>query len=178
MRCLTFPPAEVRVYADVAQLSRAAADEFERVAEETLAKADRFRVALAGGTTPRAVHSVLALDHQSGARQLPWERVDIFFGDERHVGPDHPGSNYRMARETLLDRVPIPASNVHRIRAEAEPAEAAAEYERELRREFGVAGGVVPRFNLILLGMGPDGHTSSLFPGTAALTGSEALVCT
>jgi 6-phosphogluconolactonase len=129
----------------------------------------RFRIALAGGSTPRATYALLA---QAPFRdRIDWEAVEIYFGDERCVPPDHPDSNYRMAQETLLSKVPIAAEQVHRIAGERSPMEAADEYTAELR-----TAGVPPRMDLTLLGMGPDGHTASLFPGTAALKEQKAPV--
>jgi 6-phosphogluconolactonase len=158
--------AEVRVYPDAPSLARAAAQEFVRLATEAMADHGWFAVALSGGSTPRATHTLLAWAEFAG--QVDWSRVHVFWGDERCVPPDHPDSNYRMARETLLDHVPIPAGNAHRMRGEVEPQQAAAEYEDELRAFFGPIGGEgqLPRFDLILLGLGEDGHTASLFPST------------
>ena len=135
-------------------------------AETAVQERGRFSVALSGGNTPRAVYSLLASEHQ----QLPWDRIHIFFGDERHVPPDHPDSNFRMASESLLSKVPIPENNIHRIRAELEADAAAKEYEQELRDFFHLADHDWPRFDLIFLGIGEDGHTASLFPGSKALT--------
>lgn len=161
---------------DGAALSRAAADEFLRAARAAIESGGRFTVALSGGSTPKAIFGLLAADEAAGRNRLPWDKALIFFGDERHVPPDHPDSNYRMANEALLSKVPIPHANVHRIRAELDAACAAVEYENELRRAFGSNAGDVPRFDLIMLGMGPDGHTASLFPGGAALAERSALV--
>jgi len=132
-------------------------------------------VALAGGSTPRATYALLATEEF--AARVDWPRVHVFWGDERCVPPDHPGSNYRMAREALLDHVPLPARNVHPIHGEISPEEAAADYERTLRAFFAWNSGgrgsrdgaPIPRFDLVLLGMGENGHTASLFPSTAAL---------
>jgi 6-phosphogluconolactonase len=117
---------------------------------------------LAGGSTPKATYGILARDY---AERIDWSRVHVFFGDERNVPPDHEDANYRMAREALLDHVPI--GGVHRMRGELPPDEAAAAYEVELREFFGAEK--LPRFDLILLGIGGDGHTASLFPETPAL---------
>ncbi|HKF21017.1 MAG TPA: 6-phosphogluconolactonase [Candidatus Angelobacter sp.] len=163
------PPNSVRpelvIVNDAAALARAAAQEFCRCAADALAARGRFSVALSGGNTPRAVNSLLANE----PKDLPWSKIFIFFGDERHVPPDHPDSNYRMANETLLSRVPVPESNVFRVRAELDANAAADDYDRRLREFFGIQIGAWPRFDLILLGMGDDGHTASLFPGSAAL---------
>src|SRR5262249_44303608 len=118
-----------------------------------------------------------AAAEKSGTARLPWDQIHIFFGDERHVPCEHPDSNFRMAREAMLAAVPIPPANVHRVHTELEPTRAATEYELEIRSLFGSSPGTIPRFDLILLGLGPDGHTASLFPGTPALTERTALVC-
>lgn len=160
---------------DAARLAQAAAERFAVLGGEAIRGRGRFAVALAGGSTPRGMYQRLS---STFAERVDWPRAHVFWSDERCVPPDDPDSNYRMAREALLDRVPIPAGNVHRIRAEAVPEEAAAEYESCLRKFFGqhsTAGPAAgaprpPRFDLILLGMGEDGHAASLFPGTAALS--------
>ena len=126
----------------------------------------RFSVALSGGNTPRAVFSLLADEH----KELPWDRIHVFFGDERHVPPDHPDSNFRMASESLLSKVPIPEENVHRIHAELEPEDAAKDYDEQLAEFFQLINDDWPRFDLIFLGLGDDGHTASLFPGSSALS--------
>ena len=160
--------SEFRVYPDGASLARAAAEHFATLATEALAARGRFAVALSGGSTPHPTYALLASPEFAG--RVDWPRVHVFWGDERGVPPDHPDSNYRMAREALLDHVPLPAHNVHRIHGEMEPQQAAAGYEHTLRAFFAQhPGRPSPRFDLILLGMGDDGHTASLFPGTAAL---------
>jgi 6-phosphogluconolactonase len=144
------------------ELAEAVARDFAARAEETINALGRFAVVLAGGSTPEATYEVLARDYPG---KLDWGRVHVFFGDERTVPPDHEDSNYRMAHEALLSRVPV--GSVHRMRSELPPAEAAAAYEEELRGFFGPGG--APAFDLILLGLGEDGHTASLFPETSAL---------
>jgi 6-phosphogluconolactonase len=162
--------ADVRILADREELSRAAAEEFARLAGEAVRIRGRFAVALSGGSTPRALHHLLSDEGAGFPSRIPWNDVHIFWGDERHVPPAHPESNYRMARETLLTRVPLPLENLHRIPAEnPDAAKAADEYAQTLRTFFGLSAGELPRFDLILLGMGPDGHTASLFPGTDAV---------
>jgi 6-phosphogluconolactonase len=163
---------ELLIVDDNAALARAAAQEFFRCAVEALAARGRFSVALSGGNTPRAVNSLLANEHHD----LPWDKVFVFFGDERHVPPEHPDSNYRMANETLLSRVPVPESNVFRVRAELDANAAADDYDRRLREFFRVQTGAWPRFDLILLGLGEDGHTASLFPRSAGLQEQSRLV--
>jgi len=166
VRTLHFPPAEVRVFPDVISLNNAGAAEFARTAREAVDAQGRFAVALAGGSTPRGVYSQLATEEQSGTNRLPWDRIHVFFGDERCVPPDHAESNFRMASESLLARVPIPPANVHRLQGEDDPERAAEAAERDLRGFFRTGP---PRFDLILLGLGTDGHTASLFPETEAL---------
>lgn len=164
---------ELVLFPGIAELAQEAARRFEAIAREAIERQGRFAVALSGGNTPRTIHSILAAE--PFASQLDWSKVYIFFGDERCVPPDHADSNYGMARDTLLSKVPIPAENVHRMRGEDNPEKAAEAYSTELKSFFGLAqaGGPspenYPRFDLIFLGMGPDGHTASLFPGTAAL---------
>jgi 6-phosphogluconolactonase len=165
--------AELRIVADAAALSVAAAEEFCRCAESAIAARGRFCVALAGGNTPRGVYAQLAAEKKNS---LPWNQVFIFFGDERHVPQEDPESNYRMARESLLAKVPIPPENVHRIPAELPAPAAAAQYETDLRSFFRLAAGEWPRFDLTLLGIGDDGHTASLFPGSAGLEERSRLV--
>src|SRR5258708_17360788 len=162
----------IKVLPDTSTLYRAAAEEFIRCARKSVADHGRFCVALSGGSTARGVYSLLA--ERPG--DLPWSNIFVFFGDERHVPPDHPDSNYRMAQEALLSSVPISAANVFRIRAELAAKQAAQEYEDQLRSFFGLKPGELPRFDLILLGLGDDGHTASLFPGSAALNETSRLV--
>ncbi len=146
--------------------ARAAAEEIGAAATRAVAAHGAFTLALAGGSTPRRLYALLADASAPFRGRIPWDRTHVFFGDERPVPPDHPDSNYRMAREALLDHVAV--ASVHRIRGE-DPAAADA-YEAELRRFFGVPpGGEPPRLDVVLLGLGPDGHTASLFPGTAAV---------
>ncbi len=157
---------QVKIVPDGDALAHTAAQEFHRLCEAAVQERGRFSVALSGGNTPRSVYSLLASAH----KELPWDRIHIFFGDERHVPLDHPDSNFRMASESLLSKVPIPENNIHRIRAELEADAAAKEYEQELRDFFHLADHDWPRFDLIFLGIGEDGHTASLFPGSKALT--------
>ena len=155
----------VTIFEDADALARAAAGRFVEAAQAAVEASGRFSVALAGGNTPRKVYELLARD-EPGAR-VDWSLCHVFFGDERCVPPDSQESNYRMASETLLGRVPLPRGNVHRIEGAGDPAENARAYEDELRRFFG--GAEWPEFDLALLGMGDDGHTASLFPHTPAL---------
>lgn len=164
MRHLQLPQGEVRVYPNSEVLAEAAAGEFVRLARQAIAAQGRFAVALAGGSTPRAMYSKLA-----AWESVPWSRIHFFFGDERCVPPDHPDSNFGMANAALFSKIPIPADNLHRMEAELAGFAAATRYQEELGSFFGLTPGQFPCFDLILLGMGPDGHTASLFPGTAAL---------
>jgi len=166
--------AEVRVFANAAELARAAAERFAEVAAERIRQAGRFTVALSGGSTPRALFALLAAEPCRS--RIDWSRVHFFWGDERCVPPDHADSNYRMTRETLLSQVPVPAEHVFRMPAEmSDPDAAAAQYAAQLREVFGLPEGELPRFDLVFLGMGADGHTASLFPGTAALRAGEQI---
>jgi 6-phosphogluconolactonase len=170
-------PPEVKVWPGARQLWRAAADEFARAARQAVAARGRFTVALAGGTTPRGAYSLLAEDDaRQPAQRLPWDKVHLFFGDERHVPPDHSDSNYRMVREALLSRIVLPESNIHRMEGELPAQEAADSYQHLLQDFFALPAGEWPRFDLVLLGMGPDGHTASLFPGSQALAERKRLV--
>jgi 6-phosphogluconolactonase len=143
---------------DATAVTQAAADQFVAHARSAIAASGRFTVALSGGSTPKAMFARL-ID-----QPIDWARVQVFWGDERCVPPDDADSNYRMAREALLDHVPIPDQNVHRMQGEINPTQAASNYTAELRAVFGQVEW--PRFDLILLGLGPDAHTASLFPGT------------
>jgi 6-phosphogluconolactonase len=166
---------EVRVFADAAELMQAAAGEIVRAAGQAVAARGRFTWALAGGSTPRDLYRLLASDPFRD--RLPWPAIHFFWSDERHVPPDHPESNFRMAREAMLDAVPVPPDNIHRVRAEEPDAQrAAAEHEATLRSFFDLSPDAWPRFDLILLGLGKDGHTASLFPGGAAVHERERLV--
>ncbi|HJX82872.1 MAG TPA: 6-phosphogluconolactonase [Candidatus Angelobacter sp.] len=166
----------LRIVPDAAALYRAAADEFRRSANESIRERGRFCVALSGGSTPRGVYSLLANGQNHSGPQLAWGKVFIFFGDERHVPPDHPDSNYRMANDSLLSKVPVPQQNVYRVFADLDANEAAQKYEDQLRSFFSLQPNEFPRFDLIMLGLGPDGHTASLFPGSKALDETRRLV--
>jgi 6-phosphogluconolactonase len=163
---------EIRVLPTPADLFQAAAAEFVTIAADAVRKSGRFCVALSGGSTPKSLYSLLATGKTAA---MPWDKTYFFFGDERHVPPDHPESNYRMANEAMLSKAP--AANVFRVPAEMKDADAAAStYEQTLRTFFRLGSGDFPRFDLILLGLGPDGHTASLFPGTSALAENKKLV--
>jgi 5-dehydro-2-deoxygluconokinase len=161
-------PRDLEVFADGDTLAHAEAERIVAQARTAIAARDRFSIALSGGSTPRTLYSLLATPRF--ASQIDWSRVHVFWGDERCVPPEHPESNFRMTREALLDRVPIPWGNVHRIAGEDEPEAAARAYEQALRAFLDVPDGPPERtFDLVLLGMGEDGHTASLFPGTPAV---------
>ena len=158
---------DVIVLPTKADVTQSAADRIVGAAASAIAARGRFTIALSGGSTPRALFQLLASD--AYRTRIEWAHVDVCFGDERCVPPDDPASNYRMAHEALLDRVP---ARVHRLRGEDEPPAAAAAYERDLRELFGAT----PRFDLVLLGMGDNGHTASLFPGLHAVEERERWV--
>jgi len=160
---------ELRRVADEEGLCRAAAGLFVRLARRAVADRGRFTVALAGGSTPRRVYEYLAVPPL--CERIPWHQIEFFWGDERPLPADHPDSNYRMAWESFLSSVPVAPEQIHRMKAERSDLEQAAiEYEREMGKVFGISPSALPpRFDLILLGMGSDGHTASLFPETTAL---------
>jgi 6-phosphogluconolactonase len=165
---------EIRTLTTPQELFEAAAEEVLRAAKEAVEQRGRFTIALSGGSTPKNLFNLLATNART---VLPWDRTFFFWGDERHVPPTDPDSNYHMAEETMLSKIPVAAGNVFRMAAENPDAAAAAEaYEQTLRKFFALETGQFPRFDLILLGMGPDGHTASLFPGTAALQEKSRLV--
>jgi 6-phosphogluconolactonase len=159
---------DVEIFSDRNSLVRAEAERFVKLARDAIAARGRCLVALSGGSTPKPLYELLATPPYSA--QIDWSRLHLFWGDERCVPPDHPDSNYRMTREALIDKVPIPPPNVHRIRGEDDPQRTAEAYERTLREWFGPEDPPARTFDVVLLGMGPDGHTASMFPGTAAPT--------
>jgi len=160
---------EIRILVDGAAVAQRAAQEFVRVANDAVRKKNAFNVALAGGSTPKALYSLLVNDAALRS-QIPWDKTHLFFGDERHVPPDHADSNYRMASESMISKSPLKPEQVTRIKGEYSDAEQAAkEYEKTLRDYFKLKDGEYPLFDLVLAGMGNEGHTLSLFPGTKAL---------
>jgi 6-phosphogluconolactonase len=163
--------AEIIVVPDAETLAHEAARLVAQLAREAAEFRGRFSVALSGGSTPGGLYRLLA--EEPYRAQVPWEEVHLFWGDERCVPPDDPGSNYHLAREMLIARVPIPAENVHRVRGELGAQVAAQGYEQTLEGFF---CGPRPRFDLVLLGLGEDGHTASLFPGSSLLAETERLV--
>jgi 6-phosphogluconolactonase len=165
----TMSARTIRIFADVESLDEAAAHEFVHCAREAVTARGRFTVALSGGSTPRRLYQLLAAE--PFRTQVDWGRVEIFWGDERCVPPDHADSNYRMAREAMLSHLPIPDEHIHRLQGERADRDAAArDYEAVLARVFGArVGDEPPALDLNLLGMGTNGHTASLFPYTKAL---------
>ncbi len=161
-------PAQIRVFPSLEELSRQAADRFARLASQRVAASRIFSVALSGGSTPKRLYELLA--SAPFAERVPWSSTQLFQVDERCVPPDHPESNYRMIREALLDRGLVPRSNFHRMAAELpDRAEAARQYAEEMKRALRPSSDPWPHLDLVLLGMGADGHTASLFPGSEAL---------
>lgn len=166
--------AQIRTLTTPQELFAAAAELVIQATNDAVAERGRFTIALSGGSTPKSLFNLLATNAKS---TLPWNSMFFFWGDERHVPPADSESNYRMANEAMLSRIPVPAGNVFRIPTENPDAAAAADtYEETLRKFFAVDPKEVPRFDLILLGLGPDGHTASLFPGTSALHEKSRLV--
>lgn len=157
---------DTRVFPDLDALSRAALEELLRIMQEAVRERGRFAIALAGGRTPASLYALWA-DAKNHGAPTPWDRVHLFWSDERYVGHDDPRSNYGIAWKALVARAPIPQANVHPMpTGAAQPTEAAQAYEAELRKFFGAAP---PAFDLQLLGLGIEGHTASLFPGSPAL---------
>lgn len=167
---------EIRILADGAAIAKRAAQEFVRAAVAAVSARGSFNVALAGGSTPKALYSLLVNDPALRS-QVPWDKTHLFFGDERHVPPDHPDSNFRMATEAMISKSPLKPEQVTRIKAENPDADQAAlEYEKSLRDYFKLRDGDYPHFDLVLVGMGNEGHTLSLFPGTKALHADGRIV--
>jgi 6-phosphogluconolactonase len=162
--------ADVLISATPEAVSERAAADLAAYIAATLAQKNRFHLALSGGSTPRKLYSLLTQDPYR--KTIPWEKLWVFFSDERCVPPDHADSNYRMAKDALLDHVPIPRNQVFRMRGEDAPPQAGRDYEQVMREHFRVPSGF-PRLDLILLGMGSDGHVASLFAGSPALSDGE-----
>ena len=162
--------AEVFVGVDPAAVAFEAAERWSRLARQAAESRGRFSIALSGGSTPAGLYRLLATEPFRG--QMPWDAHHLFWGDERCVPPDDAGSNYRLAHDTLISQVPIPPHQVHRVQGELEPEAAARAYERTLLEYF---CGPHTRFDLVLLGLGSDGHTASLFPGSSVLEDGERL---
>jgi 6-phosphogluconolactonase len=165
---------EIKIIESETALYQTAADVIIETITATLAEKEIFTIALSGGSA-KNLYALLA-DDASLRDRIPWADIHFFWGDERHVAPDHKDSNFRMANETMLSKVPIPPQNIHRVRAEDPDAGiAAADYEQQIRAFFKLHTGQYPSFDCVLLGMGPDGHTASLFPATAALQEKQRL---
>lgn len=169
-------PPDIRILSDLTAIAKRAAQEFPQSAPSAVSERGSFRVALAGGSTPKALYSLLVSDRALRS-QLPWDKMGLYFGDERNVGPDHPDSNFRMASEQMISKAPLKAEQVFRIKGEyKDTGKAAQEYEQALRASFKIADDQFPRFDLVLLGIGNEGHTASLFPGTKAVHETKRLV--
>lgn len=167
---------DIRILPDAAAITRRAADEFVKAAAQAVAKKGVFTVALAGGSTPKALYALLA-DDPGYRGKIAWDKMRVFFGDERHAPPDSDESNFHMATESLFSKGVLKAEQITRIKGEyADTEKAAIEYEQALREYFKLRDGEFPSFDLILLGMGEEGHTLSLFPGTKALQETHRIV--
>jgi 6-phosphogluconolactonase len=170
------PQRDIRILADSAAITHRAADEFVKAASESVAQHGVFNVAFAGGSTPKSLYALLADDAAYRAK-IAWDKLRVFFGDERHVPPDHNDSNFRMASEALFSKGLLKPEQIARIKGEYPDTEKAAlEYQLVLRAYFKLNDGEYPRFDLVLLGMGDEGHTLSLFPGTKALQANGRIV--
>jgi 6-phosphogluconolactonase len=166
----------VELFANGIEIARRAADDVVRIANQAVSARGTFTIALSGGSTPKMLYTLLA-EHPSLRNSLPWDKMKVFFGDERHVGPGHADSNFQMASDAMLSKAPLRAEQIHRIKGEHPDTEQAArEYEEVIRAELSLAIGSFPRFDLVLLGMGNEGHTLSLFPGTKALRETQRIV--
>jgi 6-phosphogluconolactonase len=165
-----------RILSSPAATARAAAQFFSDAAARAASARGVARIAISGGSTPKTMFELLADPAEPFLKQAPWDRIELYWVDERCVPPDHAESNYRMTREALLSKVPLPAERVHRMEGELEPEAAAARYESTIRNTFRLEGAETPTFDLVLLGMGDDGHTASLFPHTDALNEMSHIV--
>lgn len=166
----------VHVFPNPAQTAVSGAELFTHAAEQAVAARGWARIAISGGSTPRAVFALLANPQQPYRARVPWAKLQLFWVDERCVGPKDPESNFGMTKKAMLDEVPLPASQVHRMEGELEPEDGAARYEAEIRNGFKLEGAETPTFDLIILGLGPDGHTASLFPHTEGLDNMTNIV--
>lgn len=160
---------EYRVYDGPDALARAAAEHFLEQAKKIVAVKGKVRIAVSGGSTPKRTFELLANPKEKFLQAMPWGQLELFFVDERTVPPTDTDSNYRMTREAMLNSVPLKSEQVFRIEGELSPEEAAAHYESTIRNQFKLEGAEVPRFDVLALGMGDDGHTASIFPHTAAI---------
>lgn len=168
------PMSDVAVYADQEALFEAAAERLSQIASSAVAARGRFFIALSGGNTPRAFY--LLLSQSPWRARVPWAKAEVFFGDERCLPPQHPDSNFHIACKAMIEPLSLPQENVHRMLGELDPHAAAAAYQQEIVNAFSNAANMLPRFDLVLLGLGADGHTASLFPGSDALQENEKLV--
>jgi 6-phosphogluconolactonase len=160
---------EVRVLPNRNELSRAAAREVLGQARQAVTEKGLFTVVLSGGSTPRTLYFLLGND-PAFCKEISWRKIHFFWGDERPLPPSHPDSNYGLAWQTMLSKVPVPQKNIHPIRTElTDPGQVVRDYEETLRKFFHLEAGEFPQFDLVLLGLGADGHTASLFPGSEAL---------
>ena len=150
-------------------LNRRVAQYFIESIAAAVAARGKARIALSGGSTPKTTFALLGNPAEPYRAQIPWDKLELYWVDERCVPPDQPDSNFRMTREALLDKVPLPPAQIFRIQGELDPEEAASRYEFDIRRSFRLEGGELPVFDLVVLGLGPDGHTASLFPHTEGL---------
>jgi 6-phosphogluconolactonase len=166
----------VKLYAEPTDVARSAAALFASVAADAVKARGVARLAISGGSTPKAMLALLANPAEPFLASIPWDRIQLFWVDERCVGPEDPDSNFGMTKKAMLDGVPLPSANVHRMEGELEPELGASRYEAEIRNTFKLEGAETPTFDLVLLGMGPDGHTASLFPHTDALN-EMARIC-
>ncbi len=167
---------EYFVVPDTKALAARAAEQFTQIAEKAASDRGKVRMAISGGSTPKAAFQLLADPSQPWRARMPWDKLELFWADERCVPPDHQDSNYRMTREAMLDKVPMKPEQIHRMEGELDPQMAASRYESQLRNMFRLEGAESPRFDLVELGMGPDGHTASLFPHTEAVDEMGRLV--
>ncbi|HEY0757799.1 MAG TPA: 6-phosphogluconolactonase [Acidisarcina sp.] len=168
--------AHYQVSSSPAEMSRLAAERLVGQVESAVAARGVARVAISGGSTPKPMFELLANPAEPYLTRMPWSRVELFWVDERCVAPDNDESNYRMTREAMLDKIPLHPAQVFRMEGELDPEDAATRYEAVIRRQFGLEGAQAPVFDVVSLGMGPDGHTASLFPHTAALQERSRLV--
>lgn len=165
----------IRIFPDVAAIAQHAANIFVNAAKQAVKERGVFRVAMAGGSTPKTLYALLV--SEPFRSQLSFDKMQLFFGDDRHVPPDHPDSNYRMVSENFVSKTPIRPEQVFRMKTELQDTEKAAlEYEQTLKTQFALKPGELPRFDLMMLGMGNEGHTLSLFPATTALRDNGRLV--
>ncbi len=167
---------DLKVYEQVDEVTRAACEYITSGVEQAVATRGLARLAISGGSTPKAVFEMLADASQPYLARMPWAKLQLFWVDERCVPPDDQESNYGMTKAAMLDKVPLPAAQVHRMEGELDPEEAASRYESEIRNVFKLEGAETPTFDMAVLGLGPDGHTASLFPHTDGLNEMSRIV--